>query len=541
MIRTFSIKVRVAFLGLFLISLLTISGVVATVSLAKNNSYMESIYNDRVVPLEQLKIVVDMYAVNIVDTCHKMNYGLVSYTEGTKLITEAEQTIDQQWKNYMATSLTPEEKQLSSEAAALMEDANNATAELKSILAKNDKAALSVFAKDRLYPAIDPISGKFSELANLQLKESKKLYAESAATYDTVKTVELLLIIFGIAAGFAITALIASSVINSLSGLTTLAHSLATGDGDLTKRLDESGNDELSTASKAVNAFICKTQGIISDSKQKANGNAAIAEELAVTSNQIGRRVESSAEIVLHTSDDVTKIVISTIEIAHKAENAQNDVALAKTELNNSKNEMEIMLCRIADSVRIENEFSERLGRLSDEAEQVKQVLSVIGDIADQTNLLALNAAIEAARAGEHGRGFAVVADEVRKLAERTQKSLSETDVTISTIVQSIVEASEQMDKNSKNIEDLGKTSEDISQKINASAQIMEQTQHVIDDLYTGSEANAKEVTKIGEEIQQINTLSSENARSIEEIASAVDNLATNSINLSHQLELFRT
>lgn len=113
-----------------------------------------------------------------------------------------------------------------------------------------------------------------------------------------------------------------------------------------------------------------------------------------------------------------------------------------------------------------ENELAENLSQLTHSAENIKEVLTVIGDIADQTNLLALNAAIEAARAGEHGRGFAVVADEVRKLAEKTQKSLSETHSSVNIVVQAINDASEKMNLNAKEISQLSEEVESVREKM---------------------------------------------------------------------------
>jgi methyl-accepting chemotaxis protein len=182
-----------------------------------------------------------------------------------------------------------------------------------------------------------------------------------------------------------------------------------------------------------------------------------------------------------------------------------------------------------------------KLEQASANANEVKNVLDVIRDIADQTNLLALNAAIEAARAGEHGRGFAVVADEVRALAERTQKSLGEIDATTNLVVQSVMESTDEINANSKKVEKLTHISSELQETINSVVHVLESAVNSAGKSVEDYIVTADKINYIVDEIEKSNQLTEENTRSIQEVNAATDQLDSMSEKLNNELMKFKS
>jgi methyl-accepting chemotaxis protein len=416
-----TIKARLLFLFLFVSILLILIGVIGLRNAAHSNAALETVYKDRVVCLRQLKIISDMYAVNIVDTAHKTRNGNITTSEALNRIQNANHTIQRQWNAYMKTFLTPQEKRLIEELSPLMQNTNQSLGKLHGFLRTENREGIAQYTIHDLYPAIDPVTAKISQLIDLQLNVAKAQYEKAIAEYEKARRSAIV----AIAGGIILISLICFALMRSVSKpirqVQTKLQELASGEADLSGRLPVKSFDEVGQLSRGFNTFMDKLAGIVKQVQtsgihvnSSSTSIGAFTRELETAVNQ---QVTSSVEVVATAA----QISATSQELA----NTMNDVAAMLQRTiefasggHQSLERMELAIRQMEDATE---SVAARLGIIKERAQSINSVVTAISKVAAQTNLLSFNAAIAAEKAGEHGQGFSVVAEEIRRLSDQTE------------------------------------------------------------------------------------------------------------------------
>ena len=283
---------------------------------------------------------------------------------------------------------------------------------------------ISISKADALLEQLTAAADTLADLAN----DEAEVALKTAVT--TVGVVWLTALVFGFV---TIIALI-KAIIIPVDNLVNRLKDIAEGEGDLTQRVDEDGKDELAALGVEFNLFVVKIQSLISQISTESNGLdnsivsiSDISEKVCERVNMQSKEVQQVVSYIAQVNDAAESISSNAQNCSGASKDANNDSEAVRTTVQQAISSIGELAGHIDDSSNVINE-------LNKEVDNIASVLDVIQAIAEQTNLLALNAAIEAARAGEQGRGFAVVADEVRTLASRTQNCTNE----IQTMIQNL-------------------------------------------------------------------------------------------------------
>ena len=331
-----------------------------------------------------------------------------------------------------------------------------------------------------------------------------------------------------------------TTLMRPLDALYETVKDLAGGEGDLTKRLTIKQHDEFGRISHEINRFIEKIANLIRQASLSGSENAAIAAQLSSATASVITLAHQEGTLLRDATALGQTISVSLDEASQATQTNQKRLLDTSEALNRVRTRMENLNTTLQHTSSQEASIAQKLSEISANATDVKEVLTIIGDIADQTNLLALNAAIEAARAGEHGRGFAVVADEVRKLAERTQKSLTDINATINVVVQSIVETNEQMLHASQNLQGLSTESTEINQTLSQSVTMMNAAIQETQTTLSGYLETTTKVTQLTQNLDAIADIAQSNINSTQEGAKASEHLFHQSEQLKHTLGNFK-
>lgn len=334
--------------------------------------------------------------------------------------------------------------------------------------------------------------------------------------------------------------LVVRGIIRPLKSAVTAMDGIASGDGDLTQRLEVSGKDELSQLATAFNSFADQVQALVQRVRESAETLSSTTGEL----NHVMTEAEQGVERQKSESDQVAtamnEMTAAAQEVAGNASEASDAANRATAQVSDAQGlvyqAIEViggLSSQVEEGVRV-------IEKLGTDSRQIDSVLEVIRAIADQTNLLALNAAIEAARAGEAGRGFAVVADEVRTLASRTQQSTQEIQATIERLQQGAAQAVTLIGAISDRSEATVAETREVDEALKRIAQAV----GTITDMNTQIASAAEEQTSVSETINQnvheIVAISEQTAQGTRQAGEATQRLTNLAGELSREVSRYR-
>ncbi|MBL4792171.1 methyl-accepting chemotaxis protein [Citromicrobium bathyomarinum] len=536
-----------------------------------NEAALSTILVDRVQPLEDLKTVADTYAVLIVDNAHKALNGNVGYGEAADNVRAGAAAIDEAWQSYRATEIEGEEEQLAQQAEAQMAAADAAVERLEAILDSGNAAALQRFVERDLYQTIDPLSETITSLSAMQIDIASSVTEGALKDTGLALTIVVVLAILAVAAIALSIFIVTRKVVRPITNLSSVVHDLAkSGDGQL-PHLEQ--KDEIGDMARAIDAFLnavlekeraaaaitAREQKMVTDTLAeglsalaagdltvevtaayppayaglKSNYNDAVkslrtliegvargtetirgsSSEIAQSSESLARRTEANAASLEETSAALAQMN----DRISRGASAAKDTADSANQANSV----------VRDGRSLAEQAMQAMGRVQESAEGIDTVIEGLDKIAFQTRVLAMNAAVEAGRAGEAGRGFAVVADLVSALAMRAEEEAGSAREQLTTTQEEVGNAVGTVQRVDAALEQISSSVGNVNQ--------------LLDTMAADNQAQASAIAEIVTAVSDMDRSTQQNAAMVEETSAASRQLASEVTVLAEEAAHFRT
>jgi methyl-accepting chemotaxis protein len=475
------------------------------------HSRLADIYDNRVLPMQQLKLISDGYGIKLVEITNKVFNQQILAEAGKDQLEQIKTSAQTAWQSYLLTEFTPEEKELAERVGVLLEAIAPRIDDVLRLFAQQDHESLGSFIEYRLFPSVSPLAARLQELSALQEQLAMTAYHEAQTAVERTMLIAAAAFAAIMLLGLLGASLIIRTITRSIDSAVHVAETVA--QGDLSSDIQVQSKDELGRLMLALQTMNGNLISMVHRIRDTSESIATGATEISTGNNDLSQRTEEQASNLQQTAASMEQL---TSTVRHNTDNAQQATSLARDAAHTATQGGQAM-----------EQVTRTMETISASSRKIADIIGVIDGIAFQTNILALNAAVEAARAGEQGRGFAVVAGEVRNLAGRSAEAAKE----IKLLIQ---ESVNQVSEGTRLVNDTGSTIGEVVRQVQSVSTL-------IQEISQASQEQSQGTGQVSDAIAQLDQVTQQNAALVEESAAAASSLNHQAAELNHLVATFKT